>query len=147
MAKNTTVSITFNRFPEIAAALPEKTDIVVRKTAFDVEGQAKMRAAVDTGALKSSIYVTLGNGESTYGQAVADALSANPNAGIVPEFPKPPEHEAVIGPSVDYGVHVEYGTSRMSGQPFMIPAAEVLRPAFIAAMKQMLQEVAAREGR
>ena len=147
MGKATSVSVTFNRFPEIAAALPEKTKAVVAKTARDIEGHAKMRAAVDSGALKSSIYVSLGSGESTYGQAVADALSANPSAGILPAAPKPPEHEAVIGPSVEYGVHVEYGTPRMSAQPFMTPAAETLRPAFTAAMKQMLKEVCEREGR
>ena len=41
MGKVTSVSVTFNRFPEIAAALPEKTKVVVAKTARDIEGYAK----------------------------------------------------------------------------------------------------------
>ena len=143
----TEIIVTHNRFPEIAAALPEKTDIVVRKTAFDIEARAKMRAAVDTGAMKNSIYVTLGTGESNYTDAVADALDKNPMAAILPEAAKPGEHEALIGPSVEYGPDVEYGTVKMAAQPFMTPAAEEVRDAFKKAMGQMLKEVTEREGR
>ena len=47
-----TVTIKFNKFPEIAAALPAKTKAVVKKASFDVEGQGKNRVPVDTGALQ-----------------------------------------------------------------------------------------------
>lgn len=108
-----TISVTFNRFPEIAAALPGQTQAVVRKASFDVEAQAKNRAPVDTGALKSSI---------------STEFEDNGLTGI-------------IAPHVEYAAFVEFGTRRMSAQPYMTPAAEVVKPAFVAAMKQMLQDL------
>lgn len=108
-----TVTIKFNRFPEIAAAMPEKTKAVVAKTAFDVEAHAKNVVPVDTGALKNSISTEFEN----------DGLTA------------------IIAPHMEYAAFVEYGTRRMSAQPYMTPAAEAVRPAFIGAMKQMLQEI------
>lgn len=108
-----TVSVTFDRFPEIAAALPDRTRAVVRKASFDVEGQAKNRAPVDTGALKNSI---------------STEFEDNGLTGI-------------IAPHVEYATFVEFGTRRMSAQPYMTPAAEAVKPAFVAAMKQMLQDL------
>lgn len=108
-----TVSVTFDRFPEIAAAMPERTRAVVRKAAFDIEGQAKNRAPVDTGALKSSI---------------STEFEDNGLTGI-------------IAPHVEYATFVEFGTRRMSAQPYMTPAAEAVAPAFVGAMKQMLQDL------
>jgi HK97 gp10 family phage protein len=108
-----TISVTFDKFPQIAAAMPEKTSQVVRKAAFDIEGQAKNRAPVDTGALKNSI---------------STEFEDNGLTGI-------------IAPHVEYATFVEFGTKRMSAQPYMTPAAEAVAPAFISAMKQMLQEL------
>jgi HK97 gp10 family phage protein len=108
-----TVVIQFDRFPEIAAAMPDRASAVVRKASFDVEGQAKNRVPVDTGALKNSISTEFENGGLT----------------------------GIIAPHTDYATFVEYGTKRMSAQPYMTPAAEAVAPAYIEAMKQMLQEI------
>jgi HK97 gp10 family phage protein len=108
-----TIEIKFDRFPEITAAMPERASAVVRRASFDVEGQAKGRAPVDTGALKNSIGTEFENGGLT----------------------------GIVAPHVEYAAFVEYGTKRMSAQPYMTPAAESVAPAFIAAMKQMLQEI------
>tara|TARA_Y100000310_G_scaffold126272_3_gene125050 strand:+ start:8649 stop:9008 length:360 start_codon:yes stop_codon:yes gene_type:complete len=40
-----------------------------------------------------------------------------------------------IGPTTDYAVHLEFGTSRMPARPFMIPALEEERDPFIAAVR------------
>ena len=108
-----TISVTFDRFPEIAATMPERTSQVVRKAAFDIEGQAKNRVPVDTGALKNSISTEFEDGGLT----------------------------GIIAPHMEYATFVEFGTKRMSAQPYMLPAAEAVAPAFVQAMKQMLQEI------
>ena len=108
-----TVVIKFDHFPEIAAAMPEKASAVVRKASFDIEGQAKNRVPVDTGALKNSISTEFENNGLT----------------------------GIIAPHMEYATFVEFGTKRMSAQPYMIPAAEAVAPAYIEAMKQMLQEI------
>lgn len=114
---NTTISVTFNRFPEIAAAMPEKTRAVVAKVARDIEGYAKSVVPVDTGNLKNNIDVEFADKGLT----------------------------AIVAPHTEYAAFVEFGTRRMSARPYMTPAAERNRPAFLAAMKQMLKELE-REG-
>ena len=87
--------------------------LVVRKTAADVERDAKAFAPVDTGALRNSISTTIsGSGHSL-------AI------------------EAEIGPTVSYAVFQEYGTSRMAPHPYMGPAVERHTPPFVAAVEQL----------
>jgi HK97 gp10 family phage protein len=66
----------------------------VAKTAHDIEADAKGLAPVDTGNLRNSISSDIG------------VLSAE------------------IGPTAEYGLYVEEGTSRMAPQPYMGPAAD-----------------------
>ena len=60
--------------------------------AIFVEGEAKVRAAVDTGNLRSSITHDVGT------------------------------TRASIGTNVHYAPYLEYGTVRSSAQPFLLPA-------------------------
>lgn len=70
--------------------------------AFLVEGEAKLRAPVDTGALRSSIRAT--EIKST---------------------------EYSVGTNLDYAIWQEYGTSRMAAQPYMRPALNLNRDSII----------------
>ncbi len=97
-----------SRIPAITAAAAAKAKLVVAKAAFDIEGRAKMAAPVDTGFLKSSI------------QASGGGL------------------EWVVSAGAEYSVHQEFGTRHMAPHPFLIPAAEMVRPSYIAAMAQLV---------
>lgn len=108
MAKNITIEIKFDHFADIAKKAHDAVSDIVRKTALDVEGQAKMFVPVDTGVLKNSIDVQM-EGDMT----------------------------AVVAPHTEYAAYVEFGTSRMAAQPYMTPAAEEARPAYIAALTQL----------
>lgn len=77
---------------------------VVRKTALDLEAQAKAFAPVDTGNLRSSI---------------GSDITAM---------------EASVGPTADYGAYVEFGTSRMAPRAFLGPALDRVTPGFVDAM-------------
>lgn len=110
------ISVGFNRFPEIAAAMPEQTKKVVKQTAFNVEAYAKSVVHVETGNLKNSITTEFED----------DGLTA------------------IVAPHTEYAAYVEFGTRRSSAYPYMTPAAERNGPAFVAAMKQMLQEISSR---
>ncbi len=102
-------TVAFNRFPAIRAELLRGGGQIVRKGAFDVQGRAQDFAPVDTGNLKSSIFA-----------AELDAL------------------RWIVATVVEYGPHQEYGTVNQSGTPFMRPAAERVRPAYIEAWRQFL---------
>ena len=84
---------------------------VVAKTTADVEATAKKLAPVDTGALRNSI-----------GSDVIDLDDAV---------------QGVVGPTVNYAGYVEYGTSRMSPQPYLNPALAEHEAAFVAALEQV----------
>ena len=87
---------------------------VVRKSAVDGVRVAKNLAPVDTGNLKNSI-------------SHSDLRGVGQSGTLAAEF----------GPTADYGVYVEHGTSRMAPQPFMGPAADAITPAFEQAMAQL----------
>lgn len=105
-----TITLTNNHLTRIAAELRPKASAIVRKTAFQIEADAKQRAAVDTGAMRGSI------------QAVMDT-----------------DLEATIAVGVDYAAYVEYGTYKMPAQPYMTPAAEAARPSFDAAFQKIAE--------
>lgn len=71
---------------------------VLRRAALAIEADAKALAPVDTGALRASISSSF-TGDGRGGQMTAE-----------------------IGPTVDYAVFQEWGTSTQTGTPFMGPA-------------------------
>lgn len=83
----------------------------VKKSAFDVQRLAQMRAPYETGALKNSIGVTFGG----------NAHGAS----------------ATIGPTVHYAPYLEYGTHKMAAQPYMRPAADAVAPSFAQAIAEI----------
>ncbi|MGD7788213.1 HK97-gp10 family putative phage morphogenesis protein [Propionibacteriaceae bacterium Y1700] len=94
-----------------SAGVTRKASAIVTKAAYDVQAQAQALAPVDTGALRSSI--------STDVQTLA----------------------AEVGPTVNYGAHLEYGTSRMAPRPYMGPALDAVEPGFTEAMAELTEEM------
>lgn len=70
----------------------------VQKAGLKVEGDAKLMAPVDTGALRGSI--------TTSGMSTASGAQAS------------------IGSSLEYAPYVELGTSKASAQPYLQPALQ-----------------------
>lgn len=91
---------------------------VIRAGAFAIQRVAAEKAPVDTGFLKSSI---------TVGHPSGRDLS-------------PGDIEAVIGPEADYGVFVEFGTSKMGAQPYMTPAVEQVAPRIESALAAIAED-------
>ncbi|EFQ82705.1 phage protein, HK97 gp10 family [Aeromicrobium marinum DSM 15272] len=83
--------------------------LIVAKTTFDIEADAKIIVAVDTGNLMGSIGSDID----------PDGLGST------------------IGPTADYGRFIEKGTDVMPAQPFMAPAFDRRAPGFVQAIEQM----------
>lgn len=96
-----------------AGRLGAKVSAVLRKTAYDIEADAKVLAPVDTGTLMGSISTTI-TGDGRHGTMAAE-----------------------IGPTAEYGAFVEEGTSRMAPQPYMGPAFDRRSPLFEAAVARI----------
>jgi hypothetical protein len=103
-----------NRFRALAGQFNDGVREAVKDTVFEIEGDAKVRAPVDTAFLRGSIE----------GQMTGDA-----------------EGEVTVG--AEYGAPVELGHHTKSGsfvpaQPYLTPAAEAARPHFDARIKKAM---------
>lgn len=124
----------FDHLPLTAAALHRAAVQIVRKACFDVQAAAQARCPVATGYLKSSIY-THTSEASTYGQGV---VGGGPGAFLLPDVGKPEnDTTAFVGVGANYGIYVEFGTSRMAAQPYLTPAAEAVAPSYEAAWQKI----------
>lgn len=110
---------------KIIREMPDRADKAVRRVAFRVEARAKKNAPVKTGALRSSIYTsTRGTGMLSLA-GIVKRVGKKSTAGSFEPLPIPTKAAtAYVGPSVEYGIFVELGTSRMAAQPFLTPAVE-----------------------
>lgn len=106
MALKTSVSITLNRFPELARKLPKAVDTVCRKTATDIQAGATVRTTrVDTGAMRGGYVVE--------------------QVGL---------HTWIIYNTQFYQIYHELGTVHITALGMLVPAAEQNRAPFLAAM-------------
>lgn len=107
------VTIDTSGINRILRNLPGNRDQLVRRIAFEVEARAKQKAPVDTGALRASIYTRTSKGSE--------------QAPGTQELPAPEKGVAHVGPSVEYGIYQELGTSDMAPQPYLGPAVAEVR--------------------
>lgn len=129
MAK-TSVSLDTSKLDSILRKLDGNVADAIKKTGFAVEGRAKIRAPVDTGALRASIYTSLaGGGRSD--DAMADARARNPDVETTP-LPVPRDnHTAYVGPSVEYAMELEMGSAGRAAQPYLLPAVRETEKEFL----------------
>jgi len=91
------------------------------------------KARVDTGAMRSSIYVAGASGGDTYSGAVAAAQGARPGVGAVPARAPSRKLERIVAVAVEYAYWVEIN------YPFLGPAAYAEAPKLAAAFVQLFK--------
>lgn len=134
------VTLDTGKLDRIIKNLDVNAHDAVRAVAFAVEAKAKVRAPVDTGALRSSIYTRVGNKVDGYGVASAEARQRRQEAEIV-ELPAPPNNTtAHVGPCVGYGLEVELGSSRKAGRPYLGPAVREVEDQLEDAMRKVVTD-------
>jgi HK97 gp10 family phage protein len=104
------VVVLSNDLGKIAAGMEAKAGRIVRKAALDIQGNAQVRAPVDTGNLRASI--------------IAREVG-------------PTHWQVRVG--AEYGIYVEMGTRHMAAQPYLTPAAEFVRAGFLRAMRTVVE--------
>jgi HK97 gp10 family phage protein len=108
-----TVRVVFNHLPQASDELHAAVVGQVARSTYDVEKRAKEVVAVRTGTLRRSIHSVFENG------------------GL----------RGICGPSVDYGVYVEFGTRHVAARPYMRPAARAVLPRFADELKAILRRL------
>ena len=104
------VVVRYSHFDKAKGALRDAVEQVIEKSAWDVAFEAKNTVAVDTGALKNFITVTQDSGDRMVRYVVA------------PKF---------------YAPYLEFGTRHMPAKPFLIPAAQRVKPVMVSALRQL----------
>lgn len=97
---------------KITAEMRPKASEVVSKYGWAIAGEAAKNAPLDTGALRASI------------------LS---ESSLVSDL------SFVVQDGVEYGVHQEFGTSKMPAHPFLLPAVEAWRQRFLDAFSGLFK--------
>ena len=128
----------FNNWSKIADAFDEAISQVVRKCAFDLQGnmQATIRAnnQVDTGFMTNTIYVRT-HDESTYGNIMQPVKKGQ---HALEEVEAPPDNKtAYVADAASYGWYQNYGTTKIPARPFLEPAIETTRPSFELALSRI----------
>lgn len=136
------VTVKFNNFPKIAAALPDIARKLNKAAAFNIQQRAQGKAPVKYGALKNAYYTVTqdSDGESA---AQAAAASANGKAAFLPGHdPLPSQTAAMVVNGMAYAVPVEYGTVHMRAQPSLTPAVAEEAPEFAKAWRTLEKHIA-----
>lgn len=89
----------------------------LRRAAYAIQADAQALAPVDTGTLRASISTSI-EGDGRFGAMTAE-----------------------IGPTVEYGIYQEFGTSTQPGQPYLTPAFDRQVGSFQAAVARLADEV------
>ena len=103
------MTLTFNRIPELTSSMRAAAEREVLRSAYEIEAEAKRRVPVDTGALRNSIQTW--------------------RSGSL---------RASVAPHMEYAAFVEFGTRKQRARPYMVPAAEYVRPKFVEAMRRIV---------
>lgn len=107
----TTVKVDTTKLDQLRATIKPKCSVALNTFGTAIAGDAARRAPVDTGALRSS---------------------------ITSESHMEGELRYVMQDGVNYGVHNEFGTSRMPAHPFFIPAVEAGFNKFVTIMMKVI---------
>lgn len=129
------VTVTTNRFPDIARRLPLEAGEIVEETIARIEERIKVGMA---GAKSGRLY----GPHQASAPGEMPAMDTTNLAGNINSEMETATSGVVHTGSVDYAVHLEYGTVNMAARPFMTPAAEMERPEFV----RRVQELEARLG-
>ncbi len=111
---------------------------LVAASAFRVSQTAIMMAPIDLGALKSSIFVKT-SVSSNFAGAVKNAEALRPGVRTEDSPGIDSPYQAHVVAPVEYALFQELGTSRMAAHPYMVPAVEAERAAFMAQWKELFK--------
>lgn len=120
------VTVTSNRFPEIARKLPVEAGKIVQKTLFAGQTWVRISMAEQKSGRAYGAHTASAPGETP---AMDTGALAN---SIQTEMDS--QTSGTIFTNMEYAAYLEFGTRKMAARPFMAPMAEAIRPEFLSEM-------------
>lgn len=131
------VTVTFNHFPELAKLIEQQADKLLDEYAVKAREDAQRNMPRKTGSAADGLYVVTPL-RNEYGQAASRAKSDNPHVEIVDQVPTPKDHSVALSGAAGHTIDVELGTVNMPARPSLVPALEAQRAALIEALSKIL---------
>jgi len=123
--KVTSVKLDTRLLDKLTAETKPKAREVVKQYGLAMTNEAAKLAAVDTGALRNSIV-----SES----AMRTNVTFTDGAMVTDET-----LTYILQDGVEYGIFIEFGTSKIPARPFMLPAVEKYTQAFLNAFNGLFK--------
>lgn len=130
----TTIDMSFNLLPKIAAQLPKEVDAIVQETGTELRNEIIIR--VKTGSKTGRTYR---RGNKTHRASAAGESPASDYGYLAGSVHKRKLGQARAKVTVDaeQGLTLEYGGRRMKPRPFVRPAVKKIYPEFINALRNL----------
>ena len=135
-ANETEIVLEYTHFGEIGASMAREIDEVCENTALDIQARAQM--AIMNPPKSGRIY-RRGNvvhQASAPGEAPATDTGNLVNSAYTKKLG---DSDYETGFTAEYAAALEFGTARMAPRPYLRPAVEAVRDAFIRAIKRIVE--------
>ena len=130
------VRMVTNRLPAITSALGRQVQREVMATALRIKG----RAVVAMHEPKSGpVYRNPNMGKPHQASAPGEAPAVDTGALVGSLSVRSQGYRAEVYTNSEYGLHLEYGTTRMAARPFMGPAAKAESDRFFERVQSILK--------
>ena len=136
MANETEIVLEYSNFAAIGEQMAREIDVVCESTALDIQARAQM--AIMNPPKSGRIYRrgNVAHQASAPGEAPATDTGALVNSAYTKKLA---DADYETGFTVEYAAALEFGTPKIEPRPYLRPAVEAVRKAFIAAIKRIVE--------
>jgi HK97 gp10 family phage protein len=131
----TGVRVRVNNFPRIVAALPGVGRQAVEEALAEIETHIRLAMAASG---SGRIYRRKDRTHQASAPGEAPAIDYGILSGSIQQG-MTGETSGAVYTNMLYAVYLEFGTRHLAARPFMVPAADAIRPAFIEHLRSSLE--------
>ena len=136
MPDSTEIVLEYSHFGEIGQQMAREIDGVCENTALDIQARAQM--AIQNPPKSGRIYQrgNVAHQASAPGEAPATDTGALVNSAYTKKLA---DADYETGFTVEYAAALEFGTAHIAPRPYLRPAVEAVKKAFIDAIKRIVE--------
>lgn len=136
MPNETEIVLEYTHFGEIGASMAREIDVVCENTALDIQARAQM--AIMNPPKSGRIYR---RGNVAHQASAPDEAPATDTGALVNSAytKKLGDSDYETGFTAEYAAALEFGTAKIEPRPYLRPAVEAVKKAFLDAIKRIVE--------
>ena len=134
MSRQTRIKIVYNKMDEIANKMPGAVNEIVAETLAEIDATVQLGMAAGGGG---RVYIRRGRTHTASKPGEMPARDLGALSGSLQVELQPSQYKGYYYTVSEYGMFLEYGTSKMAPRPFMTPAAAKAKPGFMRKLKNL----------